>query len=551
MLVRHIPFRALAAALAVVALAASCTSDDGDDGASTTTSTTAAVTTGTDNDGKSPSLVSAVAIPDGQIDAAVDALPGIIEDFQQRTGVPGVAVAVVHDDEVVFAEGYGVRSTDTDEPVDTDTVFQIASLSKAVSATAVASLVGKGQVSWDDRVVEHLPDFELSDPAVTEQVTIADLFSHRSGLPDHAADKLEDLGYDRAEVLERLRYLPLDPFRASYAYTNFGLTAGAEAAAAAVDTDWAEVVDQEVFAPLGMTSSSDRFADYEARENKAVTHVEVDGEWQPLYVRQPAAQSPAGGVSASVDDMAQWLRLRLAGGSYDGTQLIAEEALAAVDTPQILSSPPAPGPVADAAARSGFYGFGLNIGNDWTGRVRLSHSGAFDLGAATAFTMLPAEDLGIVVLTNGAPVGLPESIAAAFMDLAETGEVERDWLDGYGPVFARMSENPSELAGQEPPEIPAPARAADAYLGSYDNQYHGPMAVIDEGEGRLAMRLGPEPVTLELTHWDGDTFSYQPVGENALGISAVTFTMGPDGRATSVTVEDLDDEGLGTFTRAS
>lgn len=551
MIVRRVPFRVLAAALALTALAASCTSDDGDDSASTTTTAPAAITTDTNNDDVAPPLVSAVTIPEGQIDAAIADLPGIIEDFQQRSGVPGVAVAVVHDDEVVFVEGYGVRSTDTDEPVDPDTVFQIASLSKPVSATAVASLVGKGEVSWDDRVVEHLPGFRLSDPVVTEQVTIADLFSHRSGLPDHAADKLEDLGFDRAEVLERLRFLPLDPFRASYAYTNFGLTAGAEAAAAAVGIDWADVVEQEVFEPLGMTSSSDRFADFEAAENRAVGHVEVDDEWQPLYVRQPDAQSPAGGVSSSVADMAQWLRLRLAEGSYDGSQLIAEEALAAADTPQILSSPEAPGPVADHAARSGFYGLGLNIGNDWTGRVRLSHSGAFALGAATAFTMLPSEDLGIVVLTNGAPVGLPESIAATFMDLVETGEVERDWLDAFGPVFAQMSDNPSELAGQEPPEIAAPARAPDAYLGRYDNQYHGPLEVIDQGEGRLAMTIGPEPLTLELTHWDGDIFSFQPVGENAVGISAVTFSMGPDGRATSVTVEDLDEEGLGTFTRAS
>jgi CubicO group peptidase (beta-lactamase class C family) len=446
----------------------------------------------------------------------------------------------------VFAEGFGVRSADTDEPVDTDTVFQIASLSKPVSATAVAALVGKGEVAWDDPVVDHLPDFALSDPVVTERVTIADLFSHRSGLPDHAGDLLEDLGYDRAAVLERLRFLPLDPFRDSYAYTNFGLTAAAEAAAAAVGMEWADVVDQEVFEPLGMTSSSDRFADYEAAENKAATHVQVDEAWEPLQVRQPDAQSPAGGVSSSAADMAQWLRLRLAEGDYDGAPLIDSEALAATTTPQALSGPPG-----TPDARSGFYGLGLGVGNDWTGRVRLSHSGAFALGAATAVTMLPSEDLGIVVLTNGAPVGLPEAITATFMDLVETGEVERDWLEAFGPRFAQMSENPSVLADEEPPEFPAPARSPEAYIGTYANDYYGPLEVADEGEGRLAMSLGPEPQVLVLTHWDGDRFSYEPVGENAVGISEVSFEIGGDGRATSVTVEHLDAEGLGTFTRSS
>ncbi|MCD9623278.1 serine hydrolase [Rhabdothermincola salaria] len=546
MSVRRPAFRVLAVGLVLAALATSCTSDDGDDGATAPDATETSVAVETNHDDQSPSVVSAVAIPDGQIDAALAQLPEIIEEMQARSGVPGVAVAVVHDDEVVFAEGYGVRSTDTDEPVDTDTVFQIASLSKPVSATAMASLVGKGEIAWDDPVVEHLPGFALSDPVTTQLVTVADLFSHRSGLPDHAGDLLEDLGYDRTAVLERLRFLPLDAFRDSYAYTNFGLTAAAEAAAAAVGTEWADIVQQEVFDPLGMSSSSDRFADYEARENKAATHVEVDGEWQPLYVRQPDAQSPAGGVSSSANDMAQWLRLRLAEGTYDGDQLIDPEALAATTTPQSLSGPPA-----TPDARSGFYGLGIGVGNDWTGRVRLSHSGAFALGAATVINLLPSEDLGIVVLTNGMPVGLPEAIAATFMDLVETGEVERDWLDGYGAVMAQMFVNPSVLADEQPPAFPAPARAPEAYLGTYANDYYGPLGVVVEGEGRLVMTLGPAPESFLLTHWDGDRFAYEPTGENAVGISEVTFEMGPDGQATTARVEFLDRNGLGTFTRTS
>jgi CubicO group peptidase (beta-lactamase class C family) len=146
-------------------------------------------------------------------------------------------------------------------------------------------------------VASKLPQFTLADPYVTAHVTIGDLYAHRSGLPEHAGDDLEDLGYDRAQVLERLRYLPLDPFRSSYHYTNFGVTAAAEAVAAAARVDWATLSEQVLYTPLGMSSTSSRFADFEARENRARGHQLVGGAYVARDVRQPDAQSPAGGVS--------------------------------------------------------------------------------------------------------------------------------------------------------------------------------------------------------------------------------------------------------------
>lgn len=538
--------RLLGGAVALALLAGACSSD-GDDGGSppaspaTSTPTSEAIQV---DEQAAPPTVSAVPISDEQVRAAIASLDDLAEEALARTGVPGMAIAVVHDDDIVYAKGFGVRDTTTDEPVDADTVFQIASLSKPVGATVVARLVGEGTVGWDDRIIDHLPNFALSDPLVTQQVTLADLYSHRSGLPDHAGDLLEDLGYDQAEIFDRLRLLPLEPFRASYAYTNFGLTAAAEAAADAAGTPWAELSEELLYRPLGMTSTSSRFADFEAAPNRALTHVEVDGAWVPLQVRDPDAQSPAGGVSSTANDMARWLRLWLAEGAYDGRQLVDPDALAELSTPHALSGPPA-----TPDARSSFYGLGIGVGNDWTGRVRLSHSGAFALGAATTISLLPAEDLAIVVLTNGSPVGLPESVAGTFMDLVEVGRPERDWLAAFQPRFEAMAANPSRLAGEEPPQLAAPARADAAYLGTYANDYYGPLEVVTGADGGLVMALGPGPEELPLTHWDGDVFSYEPTGENAMGISAVTFTVGPDGRATQVVVEALDALGLGTFTR--
>ncbi|OOK70552.1 beta-lactamase family protein [Mycobacterium kansasii] len=173
-----------------------------------------------------PNEVSGLDIPAGRIDEAVAKLDGLVAELMKTSGIPGMAVAVVHGGKTLYAKGFGIKdASKTDGPdnrVDADTVFQLASVSKSVGATVVAHEVGTHVVTWDTPVVAKLPWFELGDAYVTSHVTIADLYSHRSGLPDHAGDPLEDLGYDGQQVLQRLKYLPLAPFRISYAYTNFG-----------------------------------------------------------------------------------------------------------------------------------------------------------------------------------------------------------------------------------------------------------------------------------------------------------------------------------------
>jgi CubicO group peptidase (beta-lactamase class C family) len=249
----------------------------------------------------SPPRTAGVPIPDGQIDKAVASLDAIAGDVMKRSGTPGMTVAVVRDGKTVCAKGFGVRKIGKSQPIDADTVFQIASVSKSLAATVVAHQVGAGIVNWDTPVVAHLPWFKLIDPWVTQHVTVADMFSHRSGLPDHAGDDLEDLGYDRRTVLERLRLLPLYGFRNIYAYTNFGLTAAAEAVAAASGKDWESLSEDVLYKPLGMTATSSRFVDFEKQSNRAFGHVKVGEVFRPKYQRLPDGQSPAGGISSSAN----------------------------------------------------------------------------------------------------------------------------------------------------------------------------------------------------------------------------------------------------------
>jgi hypothetical protein len=266
------------------------------------------------------------------------------------------------------------------------------------------------------------------------------------------------------------------------------------------------------------------------------------------YTRYPDVEAPAGGASSTVRDMVQWLRLQLGNGKYNGEQLIAAAALAETHRPQMVNHVPE-NPATD---RAGFYGLGWNVGYDDGGRVRWNHSGAFDLGAATQVALLPAEELGIVVLTNASPIGVPEGISASFFDLVLDGKVQRDWLGGYRQLIAASSR---EYDGRgtdysQPPAQKSPALPADAYVGSYHNDFFGDLEVVAK-EGGLVLHAGPSKTPFPLQHWDRDLFVYQPVGEFAGGLSGVAFRVGPDQKAASVVVENLDiySRGQGTFTR--
>ncbi|SDD37017.1 CubicO group peptidase, beta-lactamase class C family [Paracoccus isoporae] len=487
-----------------------------------------------------PNRFVALDAPPQQIEAAIAAIDGIVAEVMARSGVPGIAVAVVHGGRTVKAGGYGLREIAAPDEITPDTVFQLASVSKSISATAIAARVGQGAVGWDSRMRELLPWFALSDPAVTARLTIGDLLSHRSGLPDHAGDDLEDIGFGRRRVLERLRLLPLSAFRDSYAYTNFGFTAAAEAVAAQAEMDWSELVAQEIFAPLGMSATSARYDDFMARADRAVPHARTEDGFAPLFQRQPDPQAPAGGVSASVSDMAKWLAMMLA----DGGDLIPAAALRPAISPQAVS---VPAPTSDA--RAGFYGFGFNVSTESSGRKSLSHSGGFLMGAGTCFTLIPSLDLGIVVLSNAAPVGAVEAIAASFTDLAQLGRISRDWYAAYqglvGPFFTPLG----STAGMAPPRASAAPPDAGWAVGSYQHPYFGSVEVRGGRDG-LELVAGPAAMVLPLRPWDGRTMVFDFVTENAVeGSRSLAVFSGEGEVAEALEIELFGENGPSRFLR--
>lgn len=489
----------------------------------------------------------ALALPgdlDAQIEQAIAKLPGIAQEALKNSGVPGMAIAVVHRDQTVFSAGYGVTEQNTDAEVTADTVFQIASLSKPLSATGVAAAIqaSDGALDWNTPIHSLLPDFELSDPLVTERATIGDAFSHRLGLETGAGDDLEDIGYDRDSILERLSLQPLDDFRSSYHYSNFGLTIGAEAVAAEQGMPWEQLMHDRVLAPLGMTSSSARHDDFLAHDDRAHLHAFQHGGFVGKYDRNPDAQSPAGGVSSTANDLARWMCMLLADGEFNGKQIVDADALRAAMTAQVVSGT-GPG----IGGRPAHYGYGFNTAPQVSGRMAISHSGAFVLGAATNFQIMPSLDLGIVVLTNGAPVGVPEAVTAQFLDLVQYGHSTRDWVSDARGLFAGYTAPIGDLVEAVRPDAPAAPPRAESLVGVYDNPYFGPLTIEPSAEG-LRARLGPGGVTtLELTPWDGAVFEYFPRSESAPARSHASATF--DSAATALTLESFDGQGFGTWTR--
>jgi CubicO group peptidase (beta-lactamase class C family) len=295
-----------------------------------------------------------------------------------------------------------------------------------------------------------------------------------------------------------------------------------------------------------MTSTSSLYADFLARPDRASQHVRVGGAWKALTTRDPDAQAPAGGVSSSARDLAQWVRLELGDGEIGGRRLIAAQAIEATHAPLMWRGP---NPVTGAAS---FYGLGWNVEY---GRHGLSwgHAGAFSTGARTLVTIYPEAQLGVVVLTNAFPTGVPEGLVDRFADQAFDGRSDVDWVKRWNTLYGQIF-GPDDVAARARfAHPPAQARAAAplaAYVGRYASDYLGE-ARVEAGDGGLVLRMGPDGAArFPLTHFDGDVFLCHPSPETPDVPSAVRFTLGADGKAEGVTVDAMNDAGMGTLKRA-
>jgi CubicO group peptidase (beta-lactamase class C family) len=295
-----------------------------------------------------------------------------------------------------------------------------------------------------------------------------------------------------------------------------------------------------------MTSTSSRHSDFLARGNRASLHARQGGAWAALATRNPDGQSPAGGVSSTARDLAQWMRLELANGRFDGVTVIEENAIAPTHLPLMERG------MHPLHGTPSFYGLGWNVEYRRYGTV-WGHAGAFSQGARTLVSLVPAEGLGIVVLTNAFPTGVPEGIADTFLVNVLGGDTARDWVGDWNKIYASLFGPAIETAKTTyaPRADASPALASSAYVGTYANDYLGTAAIV-EANGSLTLKLGPGGArSFALSHLDRDLFVYHPYDEAPDWPVAATFLIGPGRKAVTLTLSDLNDNGQGELARTS
>jgi CubicO group peptidase (beta-lactamase class C family) len=421
--------------------------------------------------------------------------------------VPGFAMAIVKDDKVIFAKGYGVRELGKPAPVDERTLFAIASNSKAFTSAALAILVDEGKLKWDDPVTKYLPEFQLYDPYVTREMTIRDLLSHRSGLATFGGDLLwYETNYDRKEILRRIRYLkPTSSFRSRFGYSNIMFLAAGEVVAAVTGKSWDDFIRERFFIPLGMTTTMTSIKAFKPGDNVATPHNEMDGKIRVIRYSMVDGIGAAGAINSNVAEMAEWLRLQLGRGKYKGKQFFSAATSHEMWTPHTVI------PIGEQSERFNptrhfnAYGLGWFL-SDYHGRKVVSHGGGLD-GMISQVGLMPEENLGVVILSNS-ETALPSLLLNKVFDVF-LGVPPRDWsaeLLARTKAAKEAQTNEEKKLEAERAKNTKPSLELEKYAGSYTGQMYGEAKVAKEN-GRLVLRLVHSPNFVgDLEHWQYDTF---------------------------------------------
>jgi CubicO group peptidase (beta-lactamase class C family) len=470
------------------------------------------------------------APPDAVDTAAVDR---VVADALKAWDVPGVAVAIVRDDKVVYLKGHGVRELGRKDPVTPDTLFPIASCTKGFTTTAMAMLVDEGKMGWDDPVRKHLDYFRLYDPLADANVTLRDLVTHRTGVRGH-----ELLWYRSPwtpeEVVRKMGLVKPDrPFRSSFQYQSTMFTAAGLGAGSAAKMSWAEFVQQRILDPLDMKATTLTTTAAEKAPDHASPH-RPDGHGQleviPWYKME--VPDPAGSINSSARDLANWVRFQLGGGTFDGRRLVSAASLGETHTPQNIIRMEGLAKAMNPDTLQMSYGMAWLI-QDYRGRLEVSHAGLID-GFRAHVTLLPRDGIGIVLLNNRDQTGMNLALSNTLVDLL-LGLPKKDWngylLDQERKQKAEVQERLREREAKRQHGT-HPSRELGAYAGSYEEPAYGTAEVALEN-GALVLRWGT--FTCPLGHYHYDTFL---AGSDILHNPRVVFSLNADGEVAAMKVLD-------------
>jgi CubicO group peptidase (beta-lactamase class C family) len=431
--------------------------------------------------------------------------------------IPALAIAVVKDDSVVFARGYGVLQKGAAQPANEHTRFAIGSTTKAMTAAMVAMLVDEGRLSLDDPVTKYIPELQLHDPWATRELTIRDLLTHRSGLPGTDVFWASSWKYSQADIIRRLRYIrPTASFRSQWQYHNVLYALTGVIIERVSGMPWEQFIKARIFAPLGMNETEPLNATIAGKPNVAVPHALVNDSVTVVPVRSTDGVASAGSVWSSVSDMAKWMRFVIDSGRVGSKRLIQQRTFAELVTPQI------PAPMAQypalQLAKPNFFSYGLGwFIQDYRGQHVWMHTGSIN-GLSAIVGIEPNRRLGVFVLENLDHAELRHGLMYAVFDLFETGP-RRDWSADLKPVFARPPASTTQAARA----TAAPSLPLERYAGTYADSAFGEVVVtLQNGALQAAVVTDPaaplEPVSFE-------AFRTRP----GAGARPLVLTFVPDG----------------------
>lgn len=474
----------------------------------------------------------------------------VVEAMRGRD-VPGMAIAVVRDGQVVLAQGYGVRRLGGGDPVDADTIFPTGSTGKAVTAAALAILVDDGKLGWDDKVIDHLPDFRMYDPWVTREMTVRDLLVHRSGLGLGAGDLLfiPRTSRSREEIVRALRQIkPATSFRSAYAYDNILYIVAGQLVTQVSGQPWERFVRDRIFRPLGMKTAVSDERDRFATSNRAQPHARLDprlrglGEQQVLPEREGLGQvgAPAGGLSWSANDWARWMQTQLAlGATPDGGRVWSQASAQAMWTPQVpLPIQPYPAPITGITPQFSNYALGWNV-QDYRGVKVVQHGGAV-FGVLAFVVLVPDRHLGIALQINAEDVDVLRGLGYELLDQL-LGFEPRDWVGAFETWNRnRLDEGLKALQGASAGKAKAsrPSLPLAGYAGAYADPWYGPIAIGERG-GKLRIDFRQTPnMAGTLVHWQYDTFRVD-WDDRAIEPAYVSFALDAAGKVDRITMKPV------------
>ena len=473
------------------------------------------------------SSLSAKEPPPSQALADIDP---VIERALETYQVPGVAVAVIVGDEVVLAKGYGFRDVEKKLPVTPETQMPIASMTKQFTVAALGTLVRQGKLDWDKPVREYLPDFRLNNEYATANATTRDLVTHRIGLPRHDAVWYgSDLS--REQIFHRLQYFPFSrDLRVKFQYNNLMYMTSGYLAGQLAKSSWEELVKSALFTPLGMKRSNFTVAAMLAEPNHSEAY-ELNTKREVVKVgHEPLdTMGPTGSINSSVDEMARYARMMLAGGSFEGKRVLLEADVQSMMQPQM------PGGRSLFADVFGFQSYGMGLFVQTYRGIEIAQHGGNLKGASAMIVMMPSKRIGVVVLTNRSGTrlrdALPYEIIDRLLGLESAGLLARyRALEVKG--FAEEDAAKSAGVSDRKPNT-KPAHALPEYAADYEHPGYGRIRIGFEQDH---LTLGYYKFTTPLEHWHYETFQAPADRQNDLELTRVQFHTDLSGDIASLTI---------------